>query len=136
MNAILSFLKKRNTQSPVPLHRCFTCLELHYEDKLRRKVIEVEICGDCETRDSGSADDIEQTLREAGALPRIGPEVPDPQDLDGDPDPGFPPGRGRGARPNHGVLRSIRSTEESCLVSDNCIGTDGGAQMCIGRCRA
>src|SRR5580765_151718 len=106
MNAIVSFLKKRNTQHP-PLHRCFTCLEPRTKDQLQKVVYEVEICHGCATSTGGSADDIAEEIRQGSALPRIGPEVPDPEDLDRHTHIGFSSGRRNRFGEDNGVLRTV-----------------------------
>src|SRR5580765_3198717 len=131
---ILDFLKKRSAAPP--LHRCFTCLEPRTEEQLRKVVYEVEVCHNCATTTSGSADDIAEEVREAGALPRIGPEVPDPQNLDGDTDTRLSLGwRDRLGAYNR-VLRPICSPEESCLVQDDSIGPTSGTQLRLDGCGA
>jgi len=129
---MINFLKKRAE----PLHRCFTCLEPRTEQQLRKVVYEVEVCHHCATTTSGSADDIAEEIREAGALPRIGPEVPDSEDLDRDTNVRFPFGWWNRARQDHGILRPVCSPEESCLVQDDSASTSGGTQLRLDGCGA
>ena len=131
---MLDFLRKKNTAEP--LHRCFTCLEPRTEEQLRKVVYEVEVCHTCTHTTSGSADDIAEEIREASALPRIGPEVPDPENLDGDTNLRFPFGRGRSSGAYNRVLRAICGPEESCLVQDDSTGTGSGPELCLNGCRA
>lgn len=119
-----------------PLHRCFTCLELHPEEQLRKVVYEVEVCNQCAHTTSGSADDFAEEVRQAGTLPRIGPEVPDPEDLDRDTDTGLLIRWWDRVRPNNGVLRPVCSPEESCLVQDDSTSAGSGSKLCSNGCGA
>ena len=129
---MINFLKKRAE----PLHRCFTCLEPRTAEQLRKVVYEVEVCHHCTTTTSGSADDIAEEIREAGALPRIGPEVPDPEDLDRDINLRFPARWWNSIRQNNGILRPICSPQESCLVQDDSVGPDSGSKLRFDGCGA
>jgi hypothetical protein len=129
---MINFLKKRAE----PLHRCFTCLEPRTTEQLRKVVYEVEVCHHCADTTSGSADDIAEEIREASTLPRIGPEVPDPEDLDRDTNVRFPTRWWHRFGPNNGILRPICSPEESCLVQDDSTSAGNGPKLRFDGCGA
>lgn len=129
---MINLFKKRAE----PLHRCFTCLEPHTAASMRKVVYEVEVCDNCAHTTSGSADDIAEEIREASALPRVGPEVPDPEDLDRDTNVRFPIRWWNRFGADHGILRPVCSPEESCLVQDDSSGTSGGTQLRFDGCGA